>query len=129
MKKTLLLAAALACSGVAQADNFVCTAESKTDIYDSGTVSINYAEFGITGPTYFVDTSRGFRDLRKDGTETDFEGECVKASLALFNCKYQDNFQYSSLSVRENDGQLKFLKTRLVFGTSQSSAYGTCLRL
>ena len=56
MKKTLLLAAALACSGVAQADTWVCTSTAGASLGESGIL----AE-GLIGRTWVADTKRGAR--------------------------------------------------------------------
>ncbi|MDA8602580.1 hypothetical protein N9L89_07275 [Gammaproteobacteria bacterium] len=127
MKKSLLLAALLL-SSAAQADNFVCTVERNAVITPDDATAINYAEAGIKGASYFIDTLRGYR-LLIEGEEEAWYGECAEFPAGLFNCKEQNALSYSSLSVKEKDGQLRFLQTNLIFGMYQSSTVGTCLRL
>ena len=64
MKKSLLLAAALVCSGAAQAETYIC--EVKTwQIGDpqGNLLERDYRLRTDDGVSIYIDTSRGFRDI------------------------------------------------------------------
>ena len=129
MKKTLILAAVLVCSGVAQADNFICTAKHHTYIHGEEAFAVNLREAGIEGLTYFVDTSRGYRLLTENGEEAEYRGACTEALMALVNCQELTVLYYQGLSISEKDGTLHFLETSHTIGNFQATYSGTCLRL
>ena len=75
MKKTLLLAAALACSGVAQAEIFSCTST-----YGAAITRDTLINAPIANQSWIADTTRGLRvpDLGPDENTVvkDYAGEC-----------------------------------------------------
>ena len=71
MKKTLLLAAALACSGVAQAENYICDGKVGSVIeMDKVTVSLVDADF-------LISTTAGFK---RTGPNQIYSGKCQMES-------------------------------------------------
>ena len=79
MKKTLLLAAALACSGVAQADVYFCTSLQYAEAHLKNTITISDQEFD--GDNYDRDTFSAIIDTEK-GVSTPnynlYKGECIQ---------------------------------------------------
>ena len=73
MKKTLLLAAALACSGAARAETYVCTSTYGNSIYDGKTMG-----YDESGATWIADIDEGLRSPTYDGTDELYSGECGK---------------------------------------------------
>ena len=77
MKKTLLLAVALACSGMAQAEIWFCES--------NGGVALD--RFGDTSDfpwltSFIVDSDQGFKSIGNDFWTTDYyAGECVFSEL------------------------------------------------
>lgn len=71
MKKSLLLAAALACSGVAQADTWACTSTAGASLTESGILAK-----GIIGRTWVADTERGARYPSPYQAGSEYLGKC-----------------------------------------------------
>ena len=71
MKKLLLLAAALACSGVAQAEIFSCTSTFGVGINAESVVGT-----GIPSRTWIANTRRGLRYSGVNIVADDYSGEC-----------------------------------------------------
>ena len=71
MKKTLLLAAALACSGVAQADTWACTSTAGVSLAETGILSE-----GIIGRAWVADTERGARYPSPYQAGSEYLGKC-----------------------------------------------------
>ena len=89
MKKTLLLAAALACSGVAQADVYFCDTKIWAHVYPSG--EIDKAE---TNDQYVVSSDLGFKWTR--AKEDEYKGSC--------------SFQTHIQTFPTGEGEIKLLK-------------------
>jgi hypothetical protein len=84
MKKTLLLAAALACSGVAQAEIFFCETMGWSATSQDHTFTAEVDEIWI------VDSDKGWKLTGKD----DYEGVCEYLKLGsreVLECKYADD--------------------------------------
>jgi hypothetical protein len=71
MKKTLLLAAALACSGVAQAEIFSCTST-----YGAAITPDTVLNAPIPNQSWIADTTRGLRVPGENNVVKDYAGEC-----------------------------------------------------
>lgn len=71
MKKTLLLAAALACSGVAQAEIFSCTST-----YGAVIDEYRLVNAPIVTQSWVVDTTRGLRVSEDNRVVKDYAGDC-----------------------------------------------------
>jgi hypothetical protein len=71
MKKTLLLAAALACSGTVQAEIFSCTST-----YGATIGADSLLKDGLSARTWIADTRRGLRISGQDEAAGDYSGEC-----------------------------------------------------
>ena len=69
MKKTLLLAAALACSGVAQADVYFCETKGWANVSSSGEINK-----GEPNDQYVVNSDLGFKWTR--AKEDEYKGSC-----------------------------------------------------
>jgi hypothetical protein len=83
MKKTLLLAAALACSGAVKAETYVCTSTYGKLIIEESTLNID-----SSGATWIVDNNEGFRWPYLDGTSGVYQGECEELTEANLTCSY-----------------------------------------
>jgi len=79
MRKTLLLTAALACSGVAQAETYVCT--STYGIFTDAKKILD-----STQSTWIADTSECIRRHNGDAPEKSYVGECEKNSDTHLAC-------------------------------------------
>ena len=71
MKKILLLAAALACSGAIQAEIFSCTST-----YGATIGADSLLKDGLSARTWIADTRRGLRISGKNEAAGDYSGEC-----------------------------------------------------
>lgn len=132
MKKTLLLAAALACSGVAQAETYICEVETwQINSPQGDLIERDYRLRTDDGVSIYIDTSRGFRTInRSAGEEKPFGGECKNGRYVfVVECNDSSSFLYHHLAITEHDGRLYFLETNLTsfrFGQMRS---GTCLKI
>jgi hypothetical protein len=132
MKKTLLLTAALACSGAAQAEIYICEVETVQLNFPRGEpIEIDYRLRAGDGASIYIDTSRGFREIsRSAGEEYPFKGKCERLSyLGVVECISSLNASYHHLGISEFDGLLYFLETNLTsyrFGQMRS---GSCLKI
>lgn len=110
MKKTLLLVAALACSGVAQAETYVCTSTY-------GDMIVNEESYGMdeSGATFIADLDRGLRSPTYGGTDEEYSGECGKydvlASGDGFSCT--SKFGDSVKAILINISDLTFTASRI----------------
>ena len=102
MKKTLLLAVALACSGVARAETYVCTSLYGDVIVNEKSIGIN-----ISGETFIADIDKGLRSPTYDGTDELYSGECDKydvlASGDGFSCtsKFGDSVKAILINIAD----------------------------
>jgi hypothetical protein len=102
MKKTLLLAAALACSGVAQAETYVCTST-----YGDKIVLEKSLGTDESGATFIADIDKGLRSPTYDGTDKLYSGECGKydvlASGDGFSCtsKFGDSVKAILINISD----------------------------
>ncbi len=71
MNKTLLLAAALACSGAAQAEIFSCTST-----YGAAITRDTLLNAPIVNQSWIADTTRGLRVPDENKVVKDYAGEC-----------------------------------------------------
>ena len=130
MKKTLLLAAALVCSGVAQAEQFICTPERRTSLSYNQSYATNFLELGIKAPFYLVDTSRGFK-LLSNSDEFEFIGVCSesKNSLSILICEDKPYAgMYSAMILFEVNDEIHFIQNSLATYRQASDA-GSCTKL
>ncbi len=132
MKKTLLLAAALVCSGAAQAETYICEVETwQINSPQGNLIERDYRLRTDDGVSIYIDTSRGFRTInRSAGEEKPFGGEC-KNGLYVFvvECNDSSNVSYHHLAITEDDGRLYFLETNLSSFRIGQMRSGTCLKI
>lgn len=87
MKKTLLLAAALACSGVAQAEAYVCTSTyGEAILQERKTLRV-----AISGVPWIADKNEGLRWSYPDGTNAVYQGECEELTEENLTCSINLN--------------------------------------
>ena len=129
MKKTLLLAAALACSGVAQADTWTCTSTAGASLMRSG-----YIVEGIIGRTWVADTRRGMRFPSPEKAGSEYLGKCeVTAEFngkksVYCNAYYVNIGVQMSLFINElRTGEIIFSASNL--GISGGIHAGTCIKI
>ena len=130
MKKTLILAAALVCSGVAQAEQFICTPERRTSLSYNQSSATNFLELGIKAPIYLVDTSRGFK-LLSNSDETEFIGVCSESEnpLSILTCEEKSYAGiYSAMSLFNENDEIHFIQTNLSTNI-QSGQAGSCIKI
>ena len=132
MKKSLLLAAALVCSGAAQAETYICEVETWQLNSPQGTLTeVDYRLSTDDGVSIYIDTSRGFRDInRSAGEEKPFGGECKNGRYVfVVECNDSSSFLYHHLAITEHDGRLYFLETKNIAYVSAQIRSGTCLKI
>jgi hypothetical protein len=136
MKKTLLLAAALACSGAAQAETFVCDTEVKADL---GGVNMIFRESEFQNQ-YVIDTEKGTliqttmsSERIVNPEERDFVCSMEKD---LIICLEDTGFEMLGLNhlsrfVIQTIGQINFSFTQtLLYGNARmNSSLGTCTKI
>jgi hypothetical protein len=71
MKKALLIAAALACSGMVKAEIYSCTST-----YGATIGADSLLKDGLSARTWIADTRRGLRISGQDEAAGDYSGEC-----------------------------------------------------
>ena len=99
MKKTLLLAAALACSGVAQAEIYTCTSTTAAVWNTSG-----FRREIMTPRTWIVDSTKGVRYPTYEGTASEYTGKCklgATSEIVIF-CTAERSDEHSNIRVRES---------------------------
>ena len=127
MKKTLLLAAALACSGVAQAEQFICTAEKRTSLSIDQSAAYDFLELGIKSSIYLADTSRGYKLLSND--ETEFVGSCSATPTSILSCEEKSYAGiYIAMTLFNGNDGIHFIRTILSTTILQGEA-GSCIKI
>ena len=107
MKKTLLLAAALACSGVAQAETYVCTSTFGAAINEDMIVVE-----GLPVRTWVADTRRGLR-IPDPLTADSYSGECEVMGRTEIGgveiiCRSSELGQHHSIMIQKLSTRIKF---------------------
>jgi hypothetical protein len=130
MKKTLLLAAVLACSGVVQAEQFICTSERRTSLSYNQSSATNFLELGIKDLIYFVDTSRGFK-LISNNNESEFMGVCSESEnpLSILTCEEKSYAGiYTAMILFNENDEIHFIQTSLATNIQSGNA-GSCIKI
>ena len=107
MKKTLLLAAALACSGVAQAETYVCTSTY-------GALIVNEKTINAGQRTWIADASEGLRRPSGDKTEESYSGECEIIFDTGLACSSKTELRIDTILINTTD--LTFTTSSLLNG-------------
>jgi len=132
MKKTLLLTAALACSGVAQAETWVCTSTHASSISNYGMplVSQEYEQ-----GKWVVDTNQGllFGQEESEGLfGSKFDGTCQKVSEKFIRCDIesfsQDSASLSTLILDSVWATYSYLRITAQHTASADAQIGICTR-
>ena len=118
MKKTLLLAAALVCTGAAQAEIFSCTST-----YGATIGADSLLADGLSTRTWIADTRRGLRTSGQDAAAGDYSGECevvaIKSNVSTTVCTTFESGSFESGNFKVikiekyTTGQITFKATSL----------------
>ena len=131
MKKSLLLAAALACSGVAQAETYVCTnKKSSTTMHPISGLTPNYTvNTSDDADGYIVDTLRGMRAFNDKGkSKPNFGGSC-DVNQSTLKCT-RDWGIGDFMSVQTDLNRLMFTSSTTQGGLQMVVAsVGNCIKL
>jgi len=130
MKKTLLLAAAVVCSGVVQAEQFICTPERRTSLSYNLSSATNFLELGMKVPIYLVDTSRGFK-LISNNDESEFMGVCSESEnlLSILTCEEKSYAGiYAAMILFNEEDEIHFIQTT-VSTKLQTGQAGSCIKI
>ena len=119
MRKTLLLTAALAYSGAAQAETYVCTSTYGVLIAYEKTVNASQR-------TWIADTSKGLRLPSDDGTEESYEGECEKNSDTNLACSSKNEFRIDTILINTTD---KTFTTSTILNSGGWVHSGKCVEI
>jgi len=128
MKKTLLLAAALACSGVAQAEIYLCIPSHYGSVSSGSASAKEYDKYDDPDRyAILVDTEKGTKD--PEDLAAEFKGGCETVSFkgrSILTCERSiDRFTSSLLTINLDD--YKFMYTARLLEYISSSA-GTCTK-
>jgi len=128
MKKILLLAAALACSGVAQAEIYLCIPSYYGSVCTLSASAKEYDKYDE--PDRFavlVDTEKGIKD--PEDLAAEFKGGCETVSFkgrSILTCERSiDRFTSSLLTINLDDYKFMYTARLLEFITSSA---GTCTK-
>ena len=129
MRKTLLLAAALACSSAAQADIWTCTSTAGASLGQRGLI-----QEGKGGLTWVADTRRGMRFPSPIEAGSEYLGECEDVSARKNNkviyCTATYEMIGSRISLLINElttGEIIFTASELnTFGRTSA---GNCIKI
>lgn len=119
MKKTLLLAAALACSGVTQAETYVCT--STYGIFTNFEKTLDSSQ-----STWIADTSEGLRRPNGGGAEKSYVGECEKNSDTHLACSSKTESRIDTILI--NTTNLTFTTSTLMIDNVWTHS-GKCVEI
>jgi len=126
MKKTLLLATALACSGAAQAEIFSCTST-----YGAAIDRDELVKAPIATQSWIVDTTRGLRVTQENRVVKDYAGDCevLGRNVGLLAvCNAEDGiFTHTVKIQKRSNGEINFLASML--GVYSISHAGTCTEI
>ena len=143
MKKTLLLAAALACSGVAQAEAWFCEPTIQVFWLNGGYLEVKksgelitlteltntfdiHAEEGLPlKERLIIDTEKGVKVFDDIGTEI-YEGECQNMSDGI-KCKSES--EYADQTIWVLDTNTKIYSETFVSPSLLVSHKGTCKKV
>ena len=136
MKKTLLLAAALACSGVAQAEIYFCSTngiafvEAKEWYESRGFASSRSPNGAQEASNFVIDTGKGFRGATEENSQ--YKGSCHTLDEDNYGirttCISESNFVIESIYIREELGEIPFTYSHHHIGNSVRSSAGICTK-
>ena len=128
MKKTLLLAAALACSGVAQAEIYLCIPSHYGSVSSGSASAKEYDKYDDPDRyAILVDTEKGTKD--PEDLAAEFKGGCETVSFkgrSILTCD-RSIVRFTSSLLTINLDDYKFMYTARLLEYISSSA-GTCTK-
>ena len=118
MKKTLLLAAALACSGVAQAAVYSCTIEAEINMSSPEGATSEWP----AGRMFFVDTEKGYRVEAANF----WSGSCSVGKKITCSVSTLLGVDYGDTLTVVIDTEFNLFTAAHLFGLSSNSSTGPC---